>query len=154
VDSGIRRLTAVVASSIVIAGAMARRAFGGSSTGEIDMTTLQDVSVRSASLRSLEVEPASLLPLPPSEPRAQIAILSTAKRNALLACFNAGGLHKKDGAWHGAPGGKPVSGVTVADLTRDGMLTLTTGHGLACARLTERGSWFARTLLREATAAK
>jgi hypothetical protein len=63
-------------------------------------------------------------------------------------------LHKKDGAWHGTPGGKPVSGVTVADLTRDGMLTLTTDHGLASARLTERGSWFARTLLREATAAQ
>jgi hypothetical protein len=121
---------------------------------EIDMTTLQDASVRSASPRSPEVESASLLPLAPNEPRAQIAILSTAKRNALLACFNAGGLHKKDGAWHGTPGGKPVSGVTVADLTRDGMLTLTTGHGLASARLTERGSWFARTLLREATGAQ
>jgi hypothetical protein len=121
---------------------------------EIDMTILQDASVRSASPRSPDVVTASLQPLAPSEPRAQIAILSTAKRNALLTCFNASGLHKKDGAWHGTPGGKPVSGVTVADLTRDGMLTLTTDHGLASARLTERGSWFARTLLREATGAK
>ena len=118
------------------------------------MTILQDASVRSASPRSPDVESASPQPLAPSEPRAQTAILSTAKRNALLACFNASGLHKKDGAWHGTPGGKPVSGVTVADLTRDGMLTLTTDHGLASARLTERGSWFARTLLREATAAQ
>jgi hypothetical protein len=121
---------------------------------EIDMTILQDASVRSASPRSPDVVTASLQPLAPSEPRAQIAILSTAKRNALLTCFNASGLHKKDGAWHGIPGGKPVSGVTVADLTRDGMLTLTTDHGLASARLTERGSWFARTLLREATGDK
>ena len=110
------------------------------------MTILQDASVRSAS--------ASLLPLAPNEPRALIAILSSAKRNALVACFNASGLHKKDGAWHGPADGKPVSGVTVADLTRDGMLTLTTGHGLACARLTERGCWFARTLLREAAGAQ
>ncbi len=93
-----------------------------------------------------------LLPLAPSEPRALIAILSAAKRNALVACFNGSGLHKKGGAWHGLPDGKPVSGVTVADLARDGMLTLTTDHRLGSARLTERGSWFARTLLRDAAA--
>jgi hypothetical protein len=104
------------------------------------MTFLQDASV----------EPR--LPLAPVEPRAMIAILSTAKRNALIACINAGGLHKKDGAWHGAADAKPVSGVTVADLARDGMLTLTTDHRLGSARLTERGNWFARTLLHDATA--
>jgi hypothetical protein len=38
--------------------------------------------------------------LAPSKPRAPIAILSPAKRNALVACFNAGGLHKRDGARH------------------------------------------------------
>jgi hypothetical protein len=59
------------------------------------MTTLQDTAVGFASQ---------------DEPRAPIAILSPAKRNALVACFNAGGLQKKDGAWHGLPGGKPVSG--------------------------------------------
>jgi hypothetical protein len=99
-------------------------------------------------------ETAPLLPRAPGEPRALVAILSTAKRNALVACFNGSGLRKKDGAWHGPPDGKPVSGVTVADLARDGMLTLTTDHRLGSARLTERGNWFARTLLQDATAAK
>ena len=68
------------------------------------MTTLQDAAVGSASQNDC---PARLLLLAPSEPRAPITILSPAKRNALVACFNAGGLHKKDGAWHGLPGGKP-----------------------------------------------
>jgi hypothetical protein len=112
------------------------------------MTILQDTI-----LQYTPVETAPPLPLAPSEPRALIAILSSAKRNALVACFNANGLHKKDGAWHGPPDGKPVSGVTVADLARDGMLTLTTDHRLSSARLTERGNWFARTLLRDAAAA-
>jgi hypothetical protein len=105
-------------------------------------------------LEDTAVETAPLPPLAPSEPRALVAILSTAKRNALVACFTANGLHKKDGAWHGPHDGKPVSGVTVADLARDGMLTLTTDHRLGSARLTERGNWFARTLLRDAIAAK
>jgi hypothetical protein len=94
--------------------------------------------------------PAPSLPLPPAETLALGAILSTAKRNALLACLNGNGLYKKNGAWHGAAHQKPVSGVTVADLARDGMLTLTTDHRLCSARLTERGNWFARTLLRDA----
>ena len=103
-----------------------------------NMTTLQDTAVGFASQ---------------DEPRAPIAILSPAKRNALVACFNAGGLHKKDGAWHGPPGGKPVSGMTTADLARDGMLTVTTNHRFGSARLTERGNWFARTLLCQGTTA-
>ena len=102
------------------------------------MTTLQDTAVGPASQ---------------DEPRAPIAILSRAKRNALVACFNAGGLQKKDGAWHGLPGGKPVSGMTTADLARDGMLAVTTNHRFGSARLTERGNWFARTLLCQGTTA-
>lgn len=123
------------------------------------MTHFQDTPHRDASLQSTSsqspvVEPAPSSRLAPTEPRALIAILSAAKRNALVACFNASGLHKKDGAWHGEPDSKPVSGVTVADLARDGMLILTTDHRLGSARLTERGNWFARTLLCDATAAK
>ena len=110
--------------------------------------------LRDAILQDTAVATAPLVPLAPSEPRALIAILSAAKRNALVACFNGSGLHKKDGAWHGPAEGKPVSGVTVADLARDGMLTVTTDHRLGSARLTERGNWFARTLLRDAPAAK
>jgi hypothetical protein len=136
-------------SRIVTDGVGAGRAFGRSpfplfAKWESAMTILEDTAI----------ETAPLLPLAPSEPRALIAILSTAKRNALVACFNANGLHKKDGAWHGPSDGKPVSGVTVADLARDGMLTLTTDHRLGSARLTERGNWFARTLLHDAIAAK
>src|SRR5215475_5723858 len=116
------------------------------------MTTLQDTDVGPASQNEL-ISPARLLLLAPSEARAPIAILSPAKRNALVACFNAGGLHKKDGAWHGPPGGKPVSGMTTADLARDGMLTVTTNHRFGSAQLTERGKWFARTLLCQGTTA-
>jgi hypothetical protein len=102
------------------------------------------------------IVPAST-PLPllaADEPRAQIEILSLAKRSALVACFNANELHKKDGAWHGSSDGKPVSGMTVADLARDGMLTVTTNYRLGSARLTKRGSWFARTLLYDGAAAE
>ena len=105
-------------------------------------------------LHDTAAETAPLLPLASGEQRALIAILSAAKRNALVACYTAGGLHKKNGAWHGPADGKPISGVTVADLARDGMLTLTTDHRLGTARLTERGTWFARTLLHDATAPK
>ena len=108
------------------------------------MTLLQN-----AAFQDTAAEPTPLSPLAPSEPRALIAILSAAKRNALVTCFNASGLHKKDGAWHGAPDGKPVSGVTVADLARDGMLTLTTDRRLGSAQLTERGTWFAQTLVED-----
>jgi hypothetical protein len=91
----------------------------------------------------------STLPFPqlPKEPRALVAILSPAKRNALIACFHASALNKKDGAWHGLPDSTRTSGVTVADLARDGMLTVTTDRRAASARLTERGNWFAQTLL-------
>ena len=116
------------------------------------MTTLQDTAVGPASQNEL-ISPPRLVLLAPTEPRAPIAILSPAKRNALVACFNAGGLQKKDGAWHGLPGGKPVSGMTTADLARDGMLTVTTNHRFGSARLTERGNWFARTLLCQGTTA-
>src|ERR1017187_7799124 len=100
---------------------------------------------------------AAASPPPPllavDEPRARIDDLSPARRNALVACFKANELHKKDGAWHGSPDGKPVSGVTIADLARDGMLTVTTNNQLGSAQLTKRGNWFARTLLYDQSAA-
>ena len=58
------------------------------------MTTLQDNTVGPAFQNEL-ISPARLLLLAPSEPRAPIAILSPAKRNALVACFNAGGSTRK-----------------------------------------------------------
>jgi hypothetical protein len=50
-------------------------------------------------------------------------------------------------------GRRTISGGTIADLARDGMLALTTINRLASAQLTERGKWFARTLLRDAVPA-
>jgi hypothetical protein len=115
------------------------------------MTVLQDHTGEPASRR----EPNSatlLLLLSPDERRAPTAILSPAKRAALIACLNGGILHKQCGVWI-APSAstcdKPISGVTVADLGRDGMLTLTMLRGSAYARLTARGNWYAQTVATE-----
>jgi hypothetical protein len=93
--------------------------------------------------------PASGQQLAANEQPAPIENLSTAKRAALIACLKGGGtLHKRYGAWvaeAATPGDKPVAGITVADLSRDGMLTLTVLGKRASAQLTPRGSWFART---------
>ena len=100
-------------------------------------------------------EPSSAAPLlqPTSdERRAPTAILSSAKRAALIACVNGGSLHRRRGVWTAPSAGvgdRPISGATVADLGRDGMLTLSVLQGSAYARLTARGSWFARTLVTE-----
>src|SRR5258708_29625328 len=102
--------------------------------------------------RSESNSAAAIQLLAPDESRAPIAGLSPAKRAALIACFNGGSLHKRDGAWRASSASaddKPVSGVTVADLGRDGMLVLSILHGSASARLTTRGSWFARTAVTE-----
>ena len=99
------------------------------------------------------ISPVPLLRLAPNDAPAPIAKLSIAKRTALLACINAGGLCRKAGAWHRPCGGKPISGSTIADLARDGILALTTINRPASAQLTERGKWFARTLLRDAVSA-
>ena len=117
---------------------------------EADMTTLKDDTVETAP-GSRVIYPSSFAP---GERHAPVGDLSPSKRSALMACFKAGGLNKKDGAWHGAPGGTPVSGITTADLARDGMLTVTTNKRNGSARLTERGNWFARTLMCDGTAGR
>jgi hypothetical protein len=104
-----------------------------------------------AAVRALQnelISPAPVLRLAPNEAPAPIAELSLAKRNALPACINAGGLYTP-GAWHGPCGGRPLSGVTIADLARDGLLTVTTSNRVGSAELTVRGHWFARTLLHD-----
>ena len=71
--------------------------------------------------------------------RAPTAILSSAKRPALIACLNGGSLHKRCGVWSvpcANASDNPVSGATVADLGPDGMLTLTVLRGSSSARLT------------------
>ena len=68
--------------------------------------------------------------------------------SALITCLIGGGtLHKRCGVWVSESAGteRPISGMTVADLGRDGMLTLTVVGKSASAQLTTRGSWFART---------
>ena len=116
------------------------------------MTVLQDHAGELA-FRGEPNSAAPLLFLAPDEPRAPTDVLSPAKRAALIACLNGGGsLHKRGGAW-AAPSGsaceKPIFGITVADLGRDGMLTRSMLDGNASARLTARGSWFARTAVTE-----
>src|SRR5437870_7848620 len=116
------------------------------------MMTLQD---RSGELASRS-EPNSLAPLvflAPDEPRAPTDRLSPTKRAALIACLNGGGsLLKRRGAWAAPLASacdKPIFGITVADLGRDGMLTRSMLDGNASARLTTRGNWFARTVVTE-----
>ena len=81
------------------------------------------------------------------KPCAAVADLSPAKRAAVIECFNNRGLHKCNGYWCGPPEGKHISGVTVADLARDGVFTVIKNLRHGSAQLTERGQWFARTLI-------
>ena len=98
-----------------------------------------------------EVATTSALTLPPlgmaNKPRAPATVLSSTKRTAVIECFNNNGLHKSRGHWCGGPEGKHISGVTVADLARDGMFSVIKNLKYSSARLTERGQWFARTLI-------
>jgi hypothetical protein len=81
---------------------------------------------------------------------APIAILSVTKRTAVIECFENSGLQKRKGSWCGTPEGRHISGVTVADLARDGLFSVITNRPHASARLTERGQGFARTLIEAA----
>jgi len=82
--------------------------------------------------------------------RAPVAVLSPTKRTAVIECFNNNGLHKCRGYWWGTPEGKQISGGTVADLARDGIFSVAVNLRHGSARLTERGQWFARTLIEAA----
>jgi hypothetical protein len=44
-----------------------------------------------------------------TKPRAPVALLSLAKRTALIECFNNNGLDKRSGCWCGAPEGKHIA---------------------------------------------
>ena len=91
--------------------------------------------------------------LEPGERPAPIAILSAAKRAALVAFLHGDGvLHKSRGVWTASPArasGARIYGMTIADLARDGILMVTMIGKSASARLTPRGAWFARTLAAE-----
>jgi hypothetical protein len=84
-----------------------------------------------------------------NEPRAPIAILSLAQRRALIVCLGAGTIHRRAGAWGPAVCVETeprISGITVADLARDGLLIIEALGKSKSASLTTRGSWFARTV--------
>ena len=83
------------------------------------------------------------------ELRAPIAVLSPAQSKALLACLKAGILYRSRGAWIGEGNvtDQRISGITVADLAREGMLQIEIIGKYKSARLTPRGSWFARTAM-------
>jgi hypothetical protein len=78
-------------------------------------------------------------PLAANEPRAPIAVLTGAQRKALMVCLEAGTIHRYGGEAR-------ISGITVADLARDGLLSIDAVGKTRTARLTMRGSWFARTV--------
>jgi hypothetical protein len=61
------------------------------------MMSLKDSAVKPASQSETKSHSAVGAP---REGQAPIAELSLSKRHALVSCFNAGGLNKKDGAWH------------------------------------------------------
>src|SRR6476646_10374762 len=82
--------------------------------------------------------------------RAPVAVLSPTKRTAVIECFHNNGLHKRRGYWWGTPEGKQISGGTVADLARDGIFSVAINLRHGSARLTERGQWFAQTLIEAA----
>jgi hypothetical protein len=105
---------------------------------------------------SVQYEPrpcASERLLAREEARAPIKNLSPTRRAALIACITGDGtLHKCCGVWKSPCAGicdTPIFGVTVADLSREGMMTVTVSGKKAVARLTTRGSWFARTAATE-----
>src|ERR1700694_1870166 len=74
--------------------------------------------------------------------RAPVAVLSPTKRTAVIECFNNNGLHKRRGYWWGTPEGKHISGVTVADLARDGIFSVVINLRHGSARPTERADSF------------
>jgi hypothetical protein len=86
---------------------------------------------------------------------APIEELSPTKRRALIACFQGGGtLYKRSGTWTSSNTGvhaDRILGITVADLSRDGLITITTFHKQASASLTPRGIWFAEELINSLT---
>jgi hypothetical protein len=107
--------------------------------------------------RTEPIPGVSMPRLAPEEAHAPIANLSPTKRAALIACVKGDGtLHKRRGVWQSPCAGdcdRPIFGVTVADLSREGMMTVTVLGKNAVAHLTVRGNWYARTAATEMAAA-
>jgi hypothetical protein len=114
--------------------------FGTKAMGE---HRLQREGKNEPAITSIVTRPSLVI----EKPCAAVADLSPTKRAAVIECFNNRGLHKCNGYWCGPPEGKHISGVTVADLARDGVFTVIKNLRHGSAQLTERGQWFARTLI-------
>lgn len=110
---------------------------------------MQEPGVQRDGEKKATITPKLILPptVIANKRHAPVAILSPTKRTAIIECFSNNGLHKRHGYWCGTPEGKHISGVTVADLARDGMLSVERNLLHSSALLTERGQWFAWTLI-------
>ncbi len=103
---------------------------------ENDARTFRDEPISSVSTRFLA----------PDEPRAPTALLSAAERSALVACLADGALCKQRNVWVSPRDTNTrFASITVAKLAREGMLRVSASGRRGVARLTPRGSWFART---------
>jgi hypothetical protein len=78
---------------------------------------------------------------------APASILSPTQQTALAECGRAGGLYKQHGVWRGSSVGLPINGNTIANLARDGLLTVEKNGPLGSATLTDKGDWLSRALL-------
>ena len=94
---------------------------------------------------------SSFYPLRPVDGRRGSAELTASKKRALLACLAGdGALYQYRGTWRGSAGAHDfISGITVADLVRDGLLVLATDAVAAPAQLTLLGKWYAHSSARE-----
>ena len=106
----------------------------------------QDKHDESVSLKTT-ISPATSKLLKRDEPHAPTALLSTPKRDALVACLADGRLRKQRGVWTSVSNAhRRIASITVANLVRDGMLTVRMCGRRGVVHLTVRGSWFARTI--------
>jgi len=72
------------------------------------------------------------------------SILSPTEQTALAECGKTGGLYKQDGVWRGSSVGPAINGNTIANLARDGLLTIEKNGLVGSATLTDKGEWFSR----------
>lgn len=100
-----------------------------------------------SAFRKKRISPAPLKLLGQDEPHAPTVLLSSPKRAALIACLADGTLRKQRGVWTSlSEAERRIADITVANLVRDGMLTLRICGRRGVVHLTVRGRWFARTI--------
>lgn len=92
-------------------------------------------------------DPTQRPPGKSNDRRARTSHLSAINQWTIIECLKNGSLQKHKGSWRGSPDGKAISGNTIANLSCDGLLAVVKSKQTGFARLTERGEWFARTLI-------